>query len=102
MRKPAPPNSSFSEEVVERFARAWASIDGRLEDFDRERKKALLPPEAWESEEWTGHYIGYMAEARELLERAGCYVSTRPPPQFVDHEAEQRVVSDSDLDLDLD
>lgn len=100
MTKPAQPNSSFSEEVVERFARAWASIDGRLEDFDRERNKALPPEEAWGSEEWTGHYIGYMAEARELLERAGCYVSTRPPTQFVDDEPERRAVLDGDLDFD--
>jgi hypothetical protein len=100
MRKPAPGNQSFSEEVVERFARAWASIDGRLEDFDRERNRALPPAEAWETEEWTGHYIGYMAEARELLERAGCYVSVRPPPQIVNDEPEQRAKPDGDLDFD--
>lgn len=101
MRKLVPPNSSFSAEVVERFARAWASIDGRLEEFDRERNKALPPEEAWESQEWTGHYIGYMAEARELLERAGCYVSTRPPPPFLDDEDEgPRAQNGDELDLD--
>ena len=84
MRKPADPALTFSEEVVERFARAWASIDGRLDEFDRERNRPLPPEEAWDGETWTGHYIGYMAEARELLERAGCYVSTRPPPPVID------------------
>lgn len=86
MRKPGDPLLTFSEAVVERFARAWASIDGRLVEFDRERNKALPPEEERESEEWTGHYIGYMAEARELLERAGCYVSTRPPPPHLDDD----------------
>lgn len=84
MRKPGDPPLTFSEEVVERFARAWASIDGRLAEFDRERNRPLPPEEEWDSEDWTGHYIGYMAEARELLERAGCYVSTRPPAPIID------------------
>lgn len=75
------PKLVFSFEVIERFARAWASIDGRLNDFERERDKALPPsPEDWDSENWTGHYLGYMAEARDLLTRAGCYVSTEPFP----------------------
>lgn len=86
MTKPPDPALTFSEEVVERFARAWASIDGRLAGFDRERHKALPPEEEWDSEDWTGHYIGYMAEARELLKRAGCYVSTRPPPIALDED----------------
>lgn len=84
MRTPGDPPLTFSEEVVERFARAWASIDGRLADFDRERNLALPPEEEWDSEGWTGHYIGYMAEARELLERAGCYVSTHRPVWLID------------------
>jgi len=72
----------FSFEVIERFARAWASIDGRLAEFDRERDLALPAlPEDWEMKEVTGHYLGYMAEARELLTRAGCHVSPAP---FVD------------------
>lgn len=69
----------FSFEVIERFARAWASIDGRLVEFDRERDLALPAlREDWETKDVTGHYLGYMAEARELLSRAGCYVSPAP------------------------
>ena len=81
MVKPEP-RLVFSFEVIERFARAWASLDGRLDDFDRERDIALpANPEDWESKAVTGHYLGYMAEARELLTRAGCHVSPAP---FVD------------------
>jgi hypothetical protein len=48
---------------VEAFARAWASMDGRLSDFiackqDPEREKV------------EGRYEGYMADAEELIRRA--------------------------------
>lgn len=69
----------FSEVVIERFARAWASIDGKSAEFDRERGKPIPYKDDIEEEGWTGHYVGYMAEAEELLKRAGCYVATRPP-----------------------
>lgn len=71
--------TKFSEVIVERFARAWASIDGKAEAFDREKGKPMPDPEEWEAEGWTGHFDGYMAEAEELLKRAGCYVATRAP-----------------------
>jgi len=50
----------------ERIARAWASIDGKADVFDRERRvKGLsVHPD-------TGTYEGYMAEARELMKRSG-------------------------------
>lgn len=65
----------YDEVVVERFARAWASIDGKAEAFDRERGTAI----EYDDPSYTGHFEGYMAEAKELLKRAGCYVSTRAP-----------------------
>ncbi len=60
----------FPDDLVEPFARAWASIDGNAQDFDREKG---LPVSAVfdEGEDFTGHYLGYMEEARELLRRAG-------------------------------
>lgn len=49
-----------------RIARAWASIDGKAEFFDAEAKGMH-----YDDPEYRGHYEGYMAEARELLKRAG-------------------------------
>lgn len=60
----------FSKEIVEAFARAWASIDGKGERFDECKEN----PEA---EEHYGYYEGYMADARELLKRAGCKVELK-------------------------
>ena len=54
--------------LVEAVARAWASIDGNLDEFDR--GKGLD-----EEEQPGGRYIGYMCEAEELLERAARYLS---------------------------
>lgn len=55
--------------LCESIARAWASMDGRQDLFDRERK--LSVSEAIDSPSFTGTYLGYMAEARELMRRAG-------------------------------
>jgi hypothetical protein len=56
----------YNDVIVERFARAWASIDGKTEAFDRERGGAV----DFDDPTYTGHFEGYMAEARELLKRA--------------------------------
>ena len=69
----------FSDVIVERFARAWASIDGKAEAFDRERGKPIPDIEDMDDSGFTGHYVGYMEDAKELLKRAGCYVATRKP-----------------------
>jgi hypothetical protein len=53
--------------VVEAFAEAWASIDGKLDAFNREKGGAIH----YNDPTYTGHYEGYMAEANELLGRAG-------------------------------
>lgn len=54
-------------DIVYAFAAAWASIDGKLEAFEREKAGTVTP----ESDDYTGHYEGYMYEAAELLNRAG-------------------------------
>lgn len=71
--------TEFSDVIIERFARAWASIDGKVEAFDRERGQMAPDKEDWERDGFTGHYMGYMAEAAELLKRANCFVATRAP-----------------------
>lgn len=65
----------YSEVIVERFARSWASIDGKAEAFDRERGGAVH----YDDPSYTGHFDGYMAETVELLRRANCYVATSAP-----------------------
>ena len=47
--------------LQERIARAWASMDGKEEYFDRE--KLCKNPDY-------GYYEGYMADALELMQRA--------------------------------
>lgn len=49
---------------VENVARAWASIDGKLAEFE----VCKMDPEMGKAH---GYYEGYMAEARELLKRSG-------------------------------
>lgn len=56
----------MTDDLIERVARAWASIDGKAETFDRE--KAIVYPN-WEGD--SGTYEGYMTEAEELLKRSG-------------------------------
>lgn len=48
-------------EIVEAFASAWASIDGKSAHFEQGKS----------GYDEGGYYEGYMAEAAELLNRAG-------------------------------
>lgn len=48
---------------IENIARAWASIDGKVEGFDRGKENKSF-------EEENGYYTGYIAEAEELIIRA--------------------------------
>lgn len=50
------------EELTGKVARAWASIDGKAELFDKENGCTRYG---------TGTYVGYMADAEELLRRSG-------------------------------
>lgn len=53
-------------DMIEAVARAWASIDGKLDAFEREREGM-----DYDDPKYTGHYEGYLAEAKELLARSG-------------------------------
>lgn len=72
--------TEFSDVIVERFARAWASIDGKADRFDQERGRSYL------EEDNTGTFEGYMIEALELLRRANCYVATSAPKPSQPHK----------------
>lgn len=56
----------YHPDVVEAFASAWASIDGKSAQFEAERRGDRGPGDP----DYTGHFEGYMAEANELLQRA--------------------------------
>ena len=60
------PVPALTDEAVERVARAWTSIDGKLVEFEDERKSGCSL-----MEEDTGTYEGYMTDAAELLRRSG-------------------------------
>jgi hypothetical protein len=62
----------FSESgaTLEDLARAWASVDGKRDAFDAE--KDMLASEAIH-----GHYLGYLVETEEILQRAIQYAIER-------------------------
>lgn len=50
----------MNRDIVERVARAWASIDGKAGRFD-----------SGKINDHDGYYEGYMSEAKELMKRSG-------------------------------
>lgn len=54
----------FDQVIVEAFAEAWASMDGKFDLFIKEKELPASAPTT------TGTYEGYMADAYELLSRA--------------------------------
>ena len=56
--------------TVEDLARAWSSMDGKREHFDRERDQSAMEAE-------TGHYLGYLVETEEIITRATAYAAAR-------------------------
>ena len=62
---PPAPERTPGQSAIEAVAEAWASIDGRLEQFRAEREMAPDDPRRQKS----GRYDGYMVEAEELLKR---------------------------------
>jgi hypothetical protein len=50
-----------NDRIIELTAEAWASIDGKLEEFRLDRAGRLNPT--------AGHYEGYKEDAAELLRR---------------------------------
>jgi hypothetical protein len=58
-------------ETIEVLAEAWASLDGKLEEFHTGRA----------GKDTEGHYLGYLSDAAELakrLERRGYVIRARP------------------------
>jgi uncharacterized protein YuzE len=58
--------------TVEDLARAWASLDGKPDKFDKAKDPGT-------SEAAHGHYLGYLSEAEEVLWRAAKYARERTP-----------------------
>lgn len=56
--------------TVEDLARAWASIDGKRDQFDAGRDISV-----WDDA--TGHYAGYIVETEEAIQRATQYALDR-------------------------
>lgn len=56
--------------TVEDLARAWASMDGKLQRFDRSKVDPAYGGE-------DGSYEGYLVEAEEIIERATKYAVER-------------------------
>lgn len=54
---------------TEALAEAWASIDGELDAFRRERELDISIAEMIKDPTFTGHYLGYMEEAVEMIKR---------------------------------
>lgn len=56
--------------TVEDLARAWASLDGKRDEFDKAK-------DAGASEAVHGHYLVFLSEAEEVLRRAARYARER-------------------------
>ena len=52
------------DEIVEKIARAWASMDGKTAHFDRGKADPDYDRDI-------GHFMGYIEEAKELIKRSG-------------------------------
>lgn len=66
----APKSTTLDEGAIEALAEAWASIDGKLDYFRREKGMKGIPPvEDWRRLDWRGHYVGYIVEAEEMIRR---------------------------------
>lgn len=50
-------------DAIDAVAEAWASIDGKLEEYRED--EGLSPSNPFNR----GHYLGYQAEAKEMIER---------------------------------
>lgn len=56
--------------TIEDLARAWSSLDGKREKFDAEKDVSA-------ADAIYGHYLGYIYEMEEIIERATRYAQTR-------------------------
>lgn len=60
----------YPPEIIEAFAEAWASIDGKLERFMLDKSMSFFDKGHSFIGSMDGTYQGYMHEAGELLRRA--------------------------------
>lgn len=58
--------SHAEEPRVVALAEAMASLDGKLDAFRAESKLTEIP---WDDPSFTGHYMGYVEEAKETIWR---------------------------------
>jgi len=78
--------SKFNPIVIEALADAWASIDGKMEEFRAGKEAASIEAEPG------GYYSGYMSDADELAKRLlkrGYIIMLNRPRRFrdLDHDA---------------
>ena len=66
------------DEIVEKVARAWASIDGKADDFD----KCKADPDLDMAQ---GYYMGYMEEAKELMKRSDLEAMLKVVSKVITH-----------------
>lgn len=55
--------ADFDPDAIEALADAWASIDGKVEEFRAGKRAASLEQEPG------GHYSGYLEDATEMMTR---------------------------------
>jgi hypothetical protein len=62
-----------SDVTVEDLARAFASMDGKRDQFDHGKTISISDPKN------DGHYLGYLTEMEEIIRRAIEYAEGRKP-----------------------
>lgn len=96
---PAPPErmidvAEMTKKAVDAVAESWASIDGKLDTYKRERDD----PNADYKSGFTGHFDGYQAEAEEMIRRIRARghdvvpLATSPAPSLPTREEIARVL----------
>jgi hypothetical protein len=61
-----PDEASEKKRIIENVARAWASMDGKLDKFHACKADKEL-------DKTQGHYMGYLIDAEELIKRADLF-----------------------------
>lgn len=56
----------INPKAIDAVAESWASIDGKITSYEIEERSQNM---GYNDPRYTGHYEGYQAEARELIER---------------------------------
>jgi hypothetical protein len=76
----------LDEKAVEALAQAWASIDGKLDAYQREAGMSVTEHAA--DPGFTGHWAGYQEESAEMIRRLrkrgftlAAYESAKPAPE---------------------